>query len=93
MESMLNVLSSHIPEFLSFLGGVLTGSTITLRFTRSHRASFGSSVVDQSKVRAGRDFAGRDNVAGNQYRSDGHQTVVGRDQIQGNQIRIDNNQE
>jgi len=93
MEALLNLLSAHVSEILSFLGGILTGSAITLRLTRSNRASFGSTVVNQERARAGRDFTGRDNVTGGQYRSDGPQTVVGRDQIQGSQIRVNSNQD
>lgn len=62
---MREFVTQHISEILSFLGGLVTGSviTITFQYTRN-RAGPGASVVDQSRSSAGGDIVGGDKTSG-----------------------------
>ena len=63
----------YVSEILSFIIGVIsggvTGSLLTLRFTRKNRASGGGSIVDQTNASAGGDVVGRDKTVGPVRRS------------------------
>lgn len=57
---MVDLLTTHLSEILSFIGGAIAGSFITLSITRHYRVKGRGTIVDQSSSRAGGDIIGRD---------------------------------
>jgi hypothetical protein len=55
---MLDVISQHLSEILSFLAGALGGSLLTLSITKQNRIRGSGSIVDQSSSKAGGDIVG-----------------------------------
>lgn len=58
------LISQHFSEILSFVGGLLGGSLLTLTITKNTVRN-GGSVVDQSKARAGGDIVGGNKTTNN----------------------------
>lgn len=65
-EGMAQFYSQYASEVWSFIGGLigggLGGSFLTLRFSRTSRASGESVVADQRSTKAGGDVVGRDKI-------------------------------
>lgn len=59
---MLALLQEHLPEIVSFLGGLAGGALLTLRITREQRAAGQAAISDQRRARAGGDIVGRDKL-------------------------------
>lgn len=55
-------MEAYWTEVLSFLGGLLGGSLLTLRFTKRQTASDDANLVNQSRAQAGGDITGRDKI-------------------------------
>ena len=59
---MPEILIQYSSEIWSFLGGVvgggISGSLLTLRYTRQNRVNGSGSIVDQSRSKAGGDIIG-----------------------------------
>jgi hypothetical protein len=55
---MPEIVSQHLSEILSFVGGLLSGSFLTFSFTRHNRAQGSGSAIDQSRSKAGGDIVG-----------------------------------
>lgn len=91
MEQFISLLSSNMSEILSFLGGTLTGSAVTFRLTRSHKAGNNSAIAEQNKASAKRNMAGRDAIEGSHNNTGTNTTAIGRDQINGTQFNIKTN--
>ncbi len=54
---MLDFVTQHSSQILSFLGGLVSGSLLTFQLTKN-RATGTGSVVDQSRSRADGDIVG-----------------------------------
>lgn len=54
---MLDFMTAHSSQIVSFLGGLMSGSLLTFQLTKN-RATRGGSVVDQSRSRADGDIVG-----------------------------------
>lgn len=53
----MNFIFNHISEIVSFIGGLIGGSLLTIKIT-GHRTGKRGTVTDQSKARAGGDIVG-----------------------------------
>ena len=57
---MFDLLTNHLSEILSFVGGAISGSFLTLSVTRHYKVKGAGTIVDQSSTKAGGDIVGRD---------------------------------
>jgi hypothetical protein len=71
----LSQLTQYASEAISAAFGFLAGCALTFTFTKSNKASFGSTVTDNSGAKAGRDnnfgtTVYGDNVKGDKVQGD-----------------------
>lgn len=59
---MLNLITQHWSQIVSFLAGLAGGSFLTLHIKREQRAKGQAVISDQRRSQAGGDIVGRDKV-------------------------------